>query len=150
MLEAPDMPGAEDVLAWFGYWPTFHDAEVLSISFDRRTGCWVSIHAFEVTRDVDPGGHYRTTKHAVITFSMEGFLNGETGASSTRISFFNHQNVLTSARVQRRPEGYELKLEGCFGVDGSMFCERMRVSEEPGYRLVAFSNRLAILIHKYV
>ena len=35
MFEAPDIPGAQDVIAWFGAWPTFHDAEVLSISLDR-------------------------------------------------------------------------------------------------------------------
>jgi hypothetical protein len=29
MFEAPDIPGAADVIAWFGYWPTFHDAGVL-------------------------------------------------------------------------------------------------------------------------
>lgn len=47
MNEVPDIPGAKDVSAWFGYWPTFHDAEVLSISLDRANGCVVSIRSFE-------------------------------------------------------------------------------------------------------
>jgi hypothetical protein len=130
--EAPEVSGAEDVVAWFGYWPSFHDAEVLSISLDRVTGCRVSIHAFEMTQEVDSGGYYVNTKHAIVTFFMEGFPRDNSGISGTRIEAFNHQNVLSSASVKRLPEGYELVLEGCYGVDGSIVCERMSVTLEPG------------------
>jgi hypothetical protein len=132
MFEAPDIPGAQDVIAWFGNWPTFHDAEVLSISLDRLSGCRVSVHAFEMTAEIDSSGHYVLAKHAVVTFCMEGFPRDESGISNTRIEFFNNQNVLSSASINARPEGYELVLEGCHGVDGSIVCERMRVSLEPG------------------
>ena len=131
-FEAPDIPGAQDVIAWFGYWPTFHDAEVLSISFDRLSGCLVSVHAFEMTTEVDRSGRYVLVKHAVVTFCMEGFPVDKSGISNTRIEFFNCQNVLSSACVNRLPEGYELVLEGCHGVDGSIVCEHMSVSLEPG------------------
>jgi hypothetical protein len=132
MFEAPEIPGAQEVIAWFGYWPTLHDAEVLSISLHRRSGCRVAIHAFEVTREIDQSGHYAVAKHAVVTFCMEGFPRDEGGISNTRIEFFNDQNVLSSASVNTRPEGYELVLEGCHGVDGSIVCERMSVSLEAG------------------
>jgi len=120
MFEAPDIPGAQDVIEWFGCWPTFHDAEVLSISLDRLTGYRISIHAFEVTADVDSSGHYVLAKHAVVTFSMEGFPRDESGIANTRIEFFNQQNVLSCVSVKRRPEGYELALQGCYGVDASI------------------------------
>ena len=104
MFEAPDIAGAQDVIAWFGYWPTFHDAEVLSISLDRLSGCRVSVHAFETTAEIDSSGHYVLAKHAVVTFCMEGFPRDESGISNTRIEFFNNQNVLSSASVNARPE----------------------------------------------
>ena len=132
MLETPAVPGANAVVEWFGYWPNFHDAEVLSISLDRVTGCRVSIHAFERTSEVDSSGHYILAKHAIVTFSMEGFPGDESGVSNTRIESFNHQNVLSRASVRRRPEGYELVLEGCFGVDASIVCERISVAVAPG------------------
>ena len=53
MFEAPDIPGATDVMAWFGYWPTFHDAEVLSIHLNRSSDSEVSLYAFEMTPEVD-------------------------------------------------------------------------------------------------
>jgi hypothetical protein len=52
MFEAPTIPGVENVIAWFGYWPTFHDAEVISINLDRTTGCRVVVHAFNTTSAV--------------------------------------------------------------------------------------------------
>jgi hypothetical protein len=130
MFEAPDIPGAADVIAWFNRWPTFHDAEVLSISLNRLDGCQVAIHAFEMTADID--GHYVCAKHAVVTFSMEGFPQDQHGLTNTRIELFNHQNVLSSASVNLKPDGYELLLEGCYGVDGSIVCKRMSVTLEHG------------------
>ena len=132
MFEAPDIPGAADVIAWFGHWPTFHDAEVLSITLDRSGESRVAIHAFEVTPEVNARGQYVLTKHAVVTFFLDGFPRDQHGITNTRIEFFNHQNMLSSASVHPVTEGYELVLEGCHGVDGAIFCTRMSVKLEPG------------------
>lgn len=72
MFEASDR-GATDVIAWFSHWPTFHDAEVLSITLDGSGECGVAIHAFEMTPEVNTDGHYVLAKHAVVTFCLEGF-----------------------------------------------------------------------------
>lgn len=38
MLEVTDeVPVSSELIRWFGYWPSFHDAEVLEIEL-RRTG----------------------------------------------------------------------------------------------------------------
>jgi hypothetical protein len=132
MFEAPDIPGADEVTAWFNRWPTFHDAEVVSISLNRLGGCQVAIHTFEMTAEIDTTGHYVCAKHAIVTFSMVGFPLDQHGLTNTRIEFFNHQNVLSSASVNKTPVGYELLLEGCYGVDGSIACERMSVTLEQG------------------
>jgi len=132
MFEAPGIPGVADVIAWFGHWPTFHDAEVLWIFLDRSGESRVAIHAFERTREVDARGHYVLAKHAIVTFCLEGFPQDQEGITNTRIEFFNHQNVLSSARVNKTTEGYELALEGCFGVAGSIVCERISVKLRPG------------------
>jgi hypothetical protein len=128
MFEAPDIPGAADVIAWFGHWPTFHDAEVLSITLDRSGGSRVAIHAFEMTPEVDTRGRYVLTKHAVVTFFLEGFPQSQ----NIRVELFNQQNVLSSASVNKITGGYELVLEGCHGADGSIYSERMSVELEPG------------------
>jgi hypothetical protein len=89
------------------------------------------VHAFVTTGEVDSSGHYVHVKPAVVTFSTEGFPRDQYGISNTRIECFNHQNVLSGVSVNKRPEGNELVLEGCYGVEGSIVCERMSISLEP-------------------
>ena len=132
MTETPDIPGAADVVAWFGYWPSFHDAEVLSITLDRLNASRVVIHTFEMTREVNARGHYVLDKHAVVTFFLEGFLRNQHGITNTRLEFFNQQNVLSSASVNKTPGGYELVLEAVTGVDGAISAEHIRVEIAPG------------------
>ena len=132
MFEPPNIPGASDVTSWFGYWPTFHDAEVLSIHLDRLCGCEVVIHAFHMTSEVDAVGRYVFTKHALVTFRLAGFPQDEAGIVNTRIEGFNQQNVLSSASVQDRSGSYELRLEGIYGADCSIVCNKISVTLEPG------------------
>jgi hypothetical protein len=129
--EEPDIPGASNVTEWFGRWPTFHDAEVLSIIMQRSGESRVAICAFETTSEVDGSGRYVLAKQAVVTFVLDGFPQDQYGITNTRVEFFNHQNVLSSAAVNRRTEGYELVLEGCHGVDASLLCKHMRVELVP-------------------
>lgn len=132
MDEVPDIPGADDVVKWFGYWPTFHDAQILSITLNRSGESQVVIHAFERTSEVDPRGYYVLAKHTIVTFTLEGFPLNEEGITKTRIDFFNHQNVLGSASIEKISNGYLLVLDGIFGVDGSIACERISVKLQPG------------------
>lgn len=131
MFEAPDIPGAEEVIAWFGYWPTFHDAEVLSMTLERANASQVVIHAWKITPEIDSRGYYVLAKHALVTFFLEGFPLDEHGVTNVHLAYFNHQNVLSSASVNKIALGYELVLEGIFGVDGVISAERMRVKLEP-------------------
>jgi hypothetical protein len=132
IYSAPNVPGAADVITWFGHWPTFHDAEVLSISLDRSGECRVAIHAFETTAKVDADGAYLIEKHAVVTFRMEGFPKDPYGITTIRLESFNEQNVLSSATLNKRPGGYELALEGCYGVNGLIIAERISIQLTPG------------------
>jgi hypothetical protein len=132
MEEAPDIPGAAEVVAWFAYWPSFHDAEVLSITLDRSHPSRVVIHTFRRTSDVDARGYYVRDKHAIVTFVLEGFLLDHEGITNTQIDYFNAQNVLSSAAVKKTVEGYDLELYGIYGVSASFSVERIRVELSPG------------------
>ncbi len=92
----------------------------------------MSIHAFEMTAEIDAKGRFVVDKHAVVIFRLEGFPKDQQGIKNTQIAYFNQQNVLSSARVEKITEGYELILEASYGADGSIVCERMSVSLVPG------------------
>lgn len=102
--------------------PSFHDAEVVSILLDRSGKSKVRVHAFEMTSEVDADGYFVSTKHAIITFDLEGFVSDETG--STHLNWFNHQNVLSSASVRQVVGGYELLLDGIYMASTVLYIVR--------------------------
>jgi len=53
----PDIPGASDLFAWFGFWPSFHDGEVLSLHLDRAGSSQLRVHTWEGTHQVDSRGY---------------------------------------------------------------------------------------------
>ena len=134
MLEAPDIPGAPDVVAWFGYWPSFHDAEVLSITLDRSSPSRIVVDTRTRTNEVDAGGYYVLDKHAIVTFVLEDFLLDREGITNTQIDGFNHQNVLSSLTVRKTLEGYDLILNGIYGVSASKLAAGSLLSMQPRLR----------------
>lgn len=119
------IPGASDLIAWFGYWPSFHDAEVTSIELSRSGPSRVAIHAFEMTDKVNAKGQYVCHKHVLVSFYAGGIRGIE-------LTGFNHQNVLTELELTKVEQGYKLTLCGCYGIDGSITAETMRVELAPG------------------
>lgn len=83
-----------------------------------------------MTSNVDARGHFVSRKHAVVTFKLEGYVSDNVGC--TRLKWFNHQNVLSGLEVRLVDGGYELILDSIFGVNGSLFCERLGVVFQPG------------------
>jgi hypothetical protein len=126
MHELPeDIPGALDLLAWFGHWPSFHDAEILSIHLNRRGESAVTVHTRHRTNEVDSRGYFVLTKHVVVTFTLEGILTVELGD-------FNHQNVISGLGVEKTTTGYRLTLHPCFGAQGSLEAKGIRITIQPG------------------
>ena len=62
------IPGGLDLVAWFGRVPSFHDAEIVSLSLHRRAPSMLSIHAWNMTKEVDDRGYFVLDRHAVVTF----------------------------------------------------------------------------------
>jgi hypothetical protein len=100
-----DVAGASELEAWFGYWPTFHDAEVLSLTLERTGFSRLRVHTWHMTNQVDERGYYVLTKHIVVSFVLENVTDCDLGA-------FNHQDVLSSLdRGIQTDSGSMLRLE---------------------------------------
>ena len=118
-------PGASDLVAWFGYWPSFHDAEVLSIHLNRSGESSVAIQTWHRTNEVDDRGYFIATKHVLVTFMLEGI-------QSVQLNDFNHQNVISGLSMEEISEGYRLTLHPCFGAEGTIDAEHVRITLQPG------------------
>ena len=87
-----DLPGAELLTEVFGRWPSFHDAEVVRLSLERREpygagpDLVADVYAFEMTEKVGPDGAYVLRNQVLVTFRFSGVDCIDIKAS---LDFFN-------------------------------------------------------------
>ncbi len=120
-----EVQGASALVDWFGFWPSFHDAEVVSMELHRTGTSCIKVHTFATTESVDARGYYATTKHVIVSFLLEDI-------SFLQLEGFNHQNVIFGLNLQKTDSGYELTLSACYGVAGRIVASGVRLAIEPG------------------
>jgi hypothetical protein len=126
--------GADQLVAVFGYWPSFHDAEVLWLRLDRRAhgdgyygpSLEALVHAFEMTSDVDADGYYILRHHVLVHMR---FLD----VVELQLDGFNHQNALMGLSItdlrdrQMERVRWAAHFDSAFGIDASFQCYAVEV-----------------------
>jgi hypothetical protein len=114
----------------FGRWPSFHDAEVVSISLDREGVAGpeiiTAIHVFEITSEVTPEGFYGLQHHTRVTFNFEG-------VEEVELAGFNDQNALFDLIFEdissRQLDWlkWDVRFDSSHGVGASFMCRAIRI-----------------------
>jgi len=125
--------GYEKLTSVFGYWPSFHDSEVLCVRLDRRHSgegygptLDALIHVFEMTSEVGPGGACILRHHSLAHFRFHSVVE-------LRLEEFNHQNVLWRLAIsdirERQMERihFQVDFAASFGVSASFQCHRIEL-----------------------
>ncbi len=123
----PDITGASALVEWFGFWPTFHDAEIVALHLNRQGVSSLTIRTWRMTNETyeqDGRRFYRTEKHALVRFDLEEILDLE-------LSDFSPQNVISELNVEKRAESIRLTLSPCYGLAGHIDASRVSVSVSP-------------------
>jgi Immunity protein 50 len=97
-LQIEEIPGAVELHDWFGYWPSFHDAEIISLQLNRKRSSSMLVHTWEMTKEVDERGHYVLAKHIVVEFIFETI-------SGLSLNGFNQQNVIFGLGIEKIESG---------------------------------------------
>ncbi len=119
------IPGAAELHDWFGYWPGFHDAEIISLHLNRRGTSSLRVHAWDTTKEVDDKGHYVMAKHVVVEFIFEKIFD-------LALNDFSQQNVISGLGIERIDSGFRLTLGACYGLAGNIEAERISLRITPG------------------
>jgi Immunity protein 50 len=134
------LPGGPELLAWFGRVPSFHDAEIVSLTLNRRSPSFLTIHGWTTDGSVTQDGYLVLQKKAVVTFEIQDivYLN---------LEGFSGQNVIDGILIAQRPpdhlaksyydfasdgDDFEIVLEPCYGMDGVIRCKNISISFVPG------------------
>jgi hypothetical protein len=129
--------GSENLTGIFGYWPSFHDAEIIDLHFWRGDVdpakeklvfpvLTVTFHLWELTSEVDSKGHLVLRHHTrcalrfhdVSDFSMEGF---------------NQQNAIFGLSIEQgesidgQPPLFSIIFEPAMGMGARFRCFRIEV-----------------------
>jgi len=123
-----EIPGAAELHDWFGYWPTFHDAEIISLHLNRKGCSNLHVHTWEMTKETDEKGYYVLVKHVVVEFAIEGVC-------ALDLDGFNHQNVIFGLSIEKTDLGFRLTLDECYGLAGSIESQRVSIRVIPGESL---------------
>lgn len=123
----------------FGRWPSFHDAEILWIHFDRDGQCGYSgptletrIHVFEMTSEVNAQGGYVLRHHTLVTLR---FLQ----VDNFNADGFNHQNVLWGLEItdvsERQLENirFQVRFPSSYGLEMAFICKAIMVVATDAY-----------------
>ena len=113
-----ELAGAENVRQWFGEWPSFHDAEVISVCLARKGQSRVLLYP------------YYPEKPATVEFILEDITDVE-------LSDFSAENVISNLGIehaidQNGDSVFRLVLSPCYGIAGRIDALALRVEIHPG------------------
>jgi len=134
-----EIPGGSDLIAWFGGEPRFHDAEIVGLNLRRRAESTLDVHFWTATGEVDEHGYFALGNHVMVTFAMEEIVDLE-------LDGFNHQNAIYSLSLHHSPidpdrapyvvgdspQDYEIAIEGAYGMEGRVRCQKISIRLTPG------------------
>ena len=129
--------GSRNLTDIFGYWPSFHDAEVIELHFWRGDVdpkreryvfpvLTVKLHVWELTNEVDERGYLVLRHHTLTTLRFHNI-------DEFKMEGFNHQNAIFGLSIdqQERADGpspfFAVQFESAFGIGASFRCFRVEV-----------------------
>jgi hypothetical protein len=124
---------SEKVIEALGYWPTFHDAELVSFQAERalpvKAGYSVARFAIHVRQYETIGEGTASYEQVLRRNVLIRFVLNE--ASDFELSGFNHQNVINSLTVSpmqgNEIAGLSVEIESTWGFGGTIQCSSVVV-----------------------
>lgn len=129
--------GGSDLLKWFGKVPSFHDAEIISLTLDHAGPSRLVLHGWVMMKG--PDGYLVLEKSAIVTFVLEEIAD-------LQLQGFTRQNVIDELCLSRttpasgfsghNPQAdsqdiFEILLEHCYGLSGYIRARKVSVSFVP-------------------
>jgi hypothetical protein len=130
-LPHSQITNAEALISVFGYWPSFHDAEVVALSLSRAfnddygPALAATIHVFEMTSAVSSSGHFVCHKHSIVELRFRNI-------DDLNLEEFNHQNALNELSIKQADplqshRQFAVSFEGASGLDCTFICQHIEV-----------------------
>lgn len=133
------LPGGDAIVDWFGYVPSFHDAELLELKIAPEAVV-IRLHVFRMTNETDPDGYFLRDRHASVTLRLEDVtalrLTGSSASILLELRIRQVEGIPGASNAWRTCYGpeqgdYEVELYATYGLEGSVFAKRIEMKFEP-------------------
>jgi hypothetical protein len=129
-MDQPPVPvlHAERLHEAFGYWHSFHDAEVHRAVLDRggpdeRPSVTLVVNVYDGSGTVDERGYYVIGVNVTATLKF-------TDVADLKLSDLGAQNVINELRLEGQAGGrIAVELAPCFGLNGVFTCGAIEVHD---------------------
>jgi len=123
--ELERLDGARELHDWFGYWPGFHDAEVLEFHLNAGAPSSMVVHTWEMTKQVNTQGYCGLIKHVVVEFLLEGIV-------SVDIVDFRDHSILLDLSEDKIENGFRMSFSAAYGLSGTIEAHVLSLRIKPG------------------
>jgi hypothetical protein len=133
-MDQPPVPviHANRLLDAFGYWHSFHDAEVHRAVLDRgggddRPSVTLLINVYDSSGALDERGYYDVRVNVMVSLRF-------TDVEDLELSDLGTQNVINELRLEAQSSGrIAVELGPCFGLNGVFTCRAVEVLDVVPY-----------------
>ena len=110
-----------ELISVFGDWPSFHDAEVFSLTLDRSGRTLdLALYVFRTSKELNGQGQFKRSDELLVRMRFHSI-------SEMSLYDFNEQNVLSDLSIVEEPKGKRVHLHGLYGLSGDFLCEAIEV-----------------------
>ena len=122
-MSAPFVHNQILITELFGYWPSFHDAEVSSLCLRRNEpGGWPTVSLW-----LDVAGPVEVSSSEAKASTLWRVELEFTEVIDNEFDGFNHQNVIFSLSFQQDEDRIICSIETSYGLSGSITARRIAV-----------------------
>jgi hypothetical protein len=122
---AQDIPGAPELINWFGHFPSCHDANVVKFAIHGDGSGLMEVDAHQMTDKVDAKGYFVLDKHCRITFRFDGI-------QSVQLADFRPgQAILYDLKISRSEGEFLFGINTSYGFAGHIRMKSLRVEFSP-------------------
>jgi immunity protein 50 of polymorphic toxin system len=122
--DVESVAGAQELHRWFGYWPDFHDAEVVKFHLSLGAPSTLVVHTWEMTNEVDAAGFYKLIKHVIVEFTL-GCV------SSLNLQDPWEHSILLHLGINKTDAGFRLDLSSAYGLCGTIEAKELSLQITP-------------------
>jgi hypothetical protein len=126
MIPVPEVDGANDVVAWFGAWPRFHDHYLLRAPESGCANGELKIHGWVTNWNaVDAAGYFLQDRHCVVTLELARI-------ESIELTERTFPAIIADLTLERDDAGWTISWESSYGAEGTIRAQGVRATVRPG------------------